>query len=64
VDKALLALENAGIPAFPRAVHHRTLWHFFAPYIPVVIMVPKSKSEEAGAILRAKMLAAGVAAGG
>jgi hypothetical protein len=58
VDRALSALESADIPALARGIHHRTLWHFYAPYIPVEIMVPQSKSEEARAILQITMLGA------
>jgi hypothetical protein len=53
VLRALLeALDAAGIPAFPRGRHHRTLWNFFAPFVPVDILVPVAHAERAEAILR------------
>jgi hypothetical protein len=27
------------------------LWHFFAPFIPIQIMVPRERAEEAGTLL-------------
>jgi hypothetical protein len=51
VDSALAVLERAGIPCFARSVHHRALWHFFAPYIPIQILVPPPRAEEASRLL-------------
>lgn len=51
VDGALLALERGGIPSLARSVHQRVLWHFFAPFIPIQIMVPRERAEEAGTLL-------------
>jgi hypothetical protein len=48
----LRALDAAGIPAFPRARHYRTLWNFFAPFAPVEILVPAGDVGRAEAILR------------
>jgi hypothetical protein len=56
VDPAVRALERAGIPAFPRSVHQRALWHFFAPYIPIEIMVPVARASEAAALLHETLL--------
>ena len=51
VDGALAALERGGIPSLARSVHQRVLWHFFAPFIPIQIMVPRERAEEAGTLL-------------
>jgi hypothetical protein len=47
----LNALEAAGIPAFPRGRRYRTLWNFFAPYVPVDILVPAEQADRARAIV-------------
>jgi hypothetical protein len=47
VEPALEALASAGIPAFPRALRYRTLFHFFAPWAPVEILVPAGRAPEA-----------------
>jgi hypothetical protein len=47
VEPALQALAAAGIPAFPRALRYRTLFHFFAPWAPVEILVPVGREPEA-----------------
>jgi hypothetical protein len=51
VDAALDALAHAGIPAHARGVHHRTLWQFFGPFLPIVFFVPKDCVEDATRIL-------------
>ena len=48
----LEALETAGIPAFPRGRHYRTLWNFLAPFTPVDILVPVQHQTRAEEILR------------
>jgi hypothetical protein len=48
----LRALDAAGIAAFPRARHYRTLWNFFAPFAPVEILVPIAEVRRTEAILR------------
>jgi hypothetical protein len=50
----LKALEAAGIPAFARGRRFRTLWNFFAPYVPVDILVPADQLAPAETILRAR----------
>jgi hypothetical protein len=50
-DAALAALAAAGIPGFARGAHHRSLFHFFAPWLPVVIAVPPAHAERARAVL-------------
>ena len=47
VEPALQALAAAGIPAFPRALRYRTLFHFFAPWAPVEILVPADRVQVA-----------------
>ena len=48
----LKALQAAGIPAYPRGRHHRTLWSFFVPYVPVEILVPVEHAPRAAAIVQ------------
>lgn len=55
VAPALLALERAAIPAHPRAVRFRSLYQFFAPEVPIDLLVPSSRREEARAILQEVM---------
>jgi len=51
VDGAVAVLESAGIPCLARSVNHRTLWHFFAPFIPIQVLVPEGRAEEASRLL-------------
>jgi hypothetical protein len=51
VEVALEALKKAGIPAHPRGAHHRALMHFFGPYVPIELLVPAARAEEAKKIL-------------
>jgi hypothetical protein len=51
VDGALDTLDRNGIPAVARSAHLRALWHFFAPYIPIQILVPRSRAEDASRLL-------------
>jgi hypothetical protein len=57
VDSAVAMLARSGIPAFPGSVHQRALWHFFAPFIPIQIMVPRAQAEEAARLLQEHLLA-------
>ncbi len=57
VDGALAMLEQAGIPCFARSVHHRALWHFFAPVIPIQLLVVADRAEEARRLLHQHFLA-------
>lgn len=50
VAPALDALAAAGISAFARAMHYRGLFHFFAPWAPVEILVPPERVDEAAVI--------------
>jgi preprotein translocase subunit SecY len=52
-DAAVAALRGAGIPAFVRAVHFRTLTQFFGPYAPMVVFVPRGREADASALLSA-----------
>lgn len=51
VPPALRALEHAGIPARVRGLRFRQLMHFFAPYVPIEILVPRGQGIEAARIL-------------
>jgi hypothetical protein len=51
VGPALAALTVAGIPGFPRALRHRALLAFWGPYLPVEILVPRSRADDARAVL-------------
>jgi preprotein translocase subunit SecY len=50
VEPVLQALAAAGITASARARHFRALFHFFAPYAPIEILVPQDRVPEAEAI--------------
>jgi preprotein translocase subunit SecY len=50
VAPALAALAAAGIPAFARARHYRGLFHLFAPWAPVEILVAPGHAGDAEAI--------------
>jgi hypothetical protein len=52
VDAALAALQLQGIPGVARSVHQRALWQFFAPLIPIQIMVPPDHADQAREVLR------------
>ena len=56
VGPALKALLDAGIPAFPRGLHHRSLLQFFGPYVPVTLLVPREHAERAAAITRQRLV--------
>jgi hypothetical protein len=56
VQPALRALEQAGIAAFPRGLHHRTLLQFFGPFVPITLLVPPEKADDAARILRELLL--------
>lgn len=53
VGCALARLEQAGIPAYPRCLRHGALLSFFGPHVPVELLVPEARAEEAQALLRA-----------
>ena len=55
IQPALQALQAAGIPAFPRGLHHRTLLQLFGPYVPVTLLVPEEKAEEAEHLVGARL---------
>jgi hypothetical protein len=50
VEPALAALGKAGIAGHFRARYFRALEHFFGPYLPIEVMVPADRAEEAEAI--------------
>jgi hypothetical protein len=51
VEPALARLDEAGIAAFPRGLRHRALLGFIGPYVPVELLVPVERAEEARALL-------------
>jgi hypothetical protein len=59
VGPALSGLAAAGIPAFPRALRHGALVSFWGPYVPVELLVPAPRAEEAQALMRALMAPSG-----
>jgi len=48
---ALEALAAADIPAHPRGAHHRALLHFFGPFVPITVHVPRDHVDSARRIL-------------
>ncbi len=46
-DALSAALGAAGIDSALRGAHHRALWHFFAPFIPVSVLVAEADAERA-----------------
>jgi hypothetical protein len=57
VDPLLAALSRAGIPADARTRHYRALFHAFAPYAPIEILVPPERAADAEMVC-ARVLAA------
>jgi hypothetical protein len=51
VEPALAKLAAAGIRAHARGLHHRALLQFFGPYLPIDLMVPEERADEARALL-------------
>ncbi|MDY7226387.1 hypothetical protein [Hyalangium rubrum] len=51
VEPAIVALSAAGIPAWARGVHARTLLQFFGPYFSIDLMVPPERTAEARTLL-------------
>jgi hypothetical protein len=49
-EPVLAALQSAGVPAWARTRHFRALYHFFAPYAPILVLVPADRLEEAAVI--------------
>ncbi len=56
VQPAQQALHAAGIPAFARGLHHRTLLQFFGPYVPIALLVPAAKAAQAERIVRDRLV--------
>lgn len=46
-DTLVELLAQEGIPAHARSLHHRSLFHFFAPHLPIDICVPEADREVA-----------------
>jgi hypothetical protein len=51
VDAVLHRLTTSGIPVVARARHYRAVDQFFAPNVPVEVMVPAARADEAKALL-------------
>jgi preprotein translocase subunit SecY len=51
VDVAIEALAEHGIACHARALRFRSMWHFFAPHVPIDLLVPSARAEEATRIL-------------
>lgn len=47
VAPVLAALEQAGVTAQLRGLHHRTLLYFFGPYVPIEVLVPAGQEARA-----------------
>jgi hypothetical protein len=54
VDPLCAALARAGIPCHARAMRYHTLMRFFAPLVPVELLVPRARATEALAALDAR----------
>jgi SecY/Putative prokaryotic signal transducing protein len=54
VDAAVTALREAGIPAFPRALHHRAVLQAFGPFLTIDLLVLEAQVQEARRILEAR----------
>jgi preprotein translocase subunit SecY len=50
-DVAVRALQDSGIGAHTRGRYHRSLLYFFGPFVPIEIMVPAERAEEAAGLL-------------
>lgn len=59
---ALGQLHAAGVPAVVRSLHHRSLWHFVAPYLELDVLVPAAQADAAQAVLTAPDADAGAGA--
>lgn len=53
VDAVLHRLSSRGIEAFARTRHYRAAFQFFGPHLPVEVMVPAGRAEEARLALAA-----------
>ena len=52
VDAVMRVLDDAGVRAHVRSVHQRALFHFFAPWLPMDVMVAPPDAARATALLR------------
>ncbi len=53
VETALSVLASRGIGAHAKSLYIRKLFFFFAPFFPIMIMVPRGQAEEAFEVLEA-----------
>jgi hypothetical protein len=63
-DLATGALRSAGIEVHPRGLYHRSLLHFFGPFVPVALMVPRAQAQQAHELLAALLIPGGDACRG
>ncbi|HEY1099831.1 MAG TPA: hypothetical protein VGF99_12930, partial [Myxococcota bacterium] len=61
VAPTLHALDAAGITAHLRGGHLRALDHFFAPYVPIDLLVPAADAERASGVVAGIVAAVAVA---
>ncbi len=52
VGPVVVGLRGAAIPVFTKGLHHRSLMHFFGPLVPIEILVPADRAEEALPIVK------------
>ena len=55
-DLVAHALGKAGIPVHLRSLAFRSLWHFFAPYVPIAVMVPRAQADQARSAIEPLLL--------
>jgi hypothetical protein len=51
VDALVKTLHDAGVPAHTRGAAHRSLLHFFGPFVPISIYVPADRAADARRVL-------------
>jgi hypothetical protein len=54
-DEVAGALATAGIEAHLRGLNHRATLHFFAPYVPISVMVREERAADAHRLLRDRL---------
>jgi hypothetical protein len=50
-DEVVRKLSEAGIPTVLRGAYHRSLLHFFGPYLPIDVLVPEARAAEAASTI-------------
>jgi hypothetical protein len=62
-DQVLDALVRNGVQVHARGLYVRSMLHFFAPFVPVLLFVPEAQAQEARAIVAAQLGAGQASAG-